>query len=97
MTVQAFQPRKIDPPHFVAETFEELADKVGEYIGGEQCDYCGNHSYRITAVGHGSPRPIRGYSAICATDPDEDEEQRHPEPCGKGWPIFSASEDDVCF
>lgn len=97
MRVQAFQPRKIDPPHFVAETYEELADKAGEFIGGEQCDGCGNSTYRITAVGAGSPRPIAGFSAICAVDPTDPEDQRHSAPCGRGWPIFPAEEDDVCF
>ncbi len=97
MSVRAFQPRSVDPPHFVAEDEEALAELVGDFIGGEQCDFCGNHSYRIERVGHGSPRPIYGFTARCAADPDEDPEFRHPAPCGRGWPIFIADEDLVTF
>lgn len=75
--VYAFQPREIDPPRFLGETRDDLAGRVGEYVGAGQCDNCGNATYRIAELGVSS-----GYAAICDTDPDDDPEFRHPEPCG---------------
>jgi hypothetical protein len=92
MTVRAFQPRKIDPPQFVAETIDELAERVGEYIGGGPCDGCGNYSYQIRADAR-----LGRYVAVCAADPDEDPEVRHPDPCGTAYPIQVWDEDLVAF
>jgi hypothetical protein len=39
----------------------------------------------------------RSYRAVCAIDPDDDPEFRHPEPCGTGWPILVWHEDEVVF
>lgn len=50
--VLSFQPRSIDPPHFVAETYDELAEKDGEEIGGDQCDYCGSFGKDGEPVGY---------------------------------------------
>ena len=46
-SVRAFQPRKYDPPKFVAETGDDLADMEGDFIGAGQCDGCGNATYQI--------------------------------------------------
>jgi hypothetical protein len=90
-SVWAFQPRKSDPPHFVAEDAAELYDRIGEFIGGEQCDNCGNHSYRLGAIyGH-------RWIATCAVDPDEDPEFRHPEPCGTHYTVRLYDENEVTF
>lgn len=93
MNVRAFQPRKIDPPHFVAEDDEALREIVGSFIGGEQCDGCGNHSYRVEENKGGNI----WFVAVCAVDPDEDHEFVHPEPCGTQWPIQIWDEDEVTF
>ena len=45
--VLCFQPRSVDPPHFIAENEEQLYERRGEIVGGEQCDSCGNSAYRI--------------------------------------------------
>lgn len=94
-TVRAFQPRSIEPPHFVAETYDDLQEMEGDFIGGEQCDGCGNHSYqiRVRLIAPGT----RQYEAVCATDPDESDEFKHPEPCGHAWPIKLWDEDLVTF
>lgn len=96
-SVRAFQPRRVDPPHFVAETLDELAERVGELIPGEQCDYCGNSCYRIERVGHGSPEPIYGFTARCVTDPDQDFIEGQFTGCGRGFPIGIWDEDEVVF
>lgn len=97
-SVRAFQPRKVDPPQFVAEDGDELAARVGEIIGGEQCDRCGNSAYRVDRVGHGSPEPIYGFTARCVTDPDQDPEQDGQfTGCGIGYPIGIWDEDAVTF
>jgi hypothetical protein len=95
MSVRAFQPRRSDPPHFVAETGEDLAAMEGDYIGGEQCDGCGNHSYqvRVRMIQPG----VRQYEAVCAADPGEDAEFRHPEPCGTAYRITIWDDDLVTF
>lgn len=99
--VRAFQPRKIDPPHFVAENLDELAERVGDLISGEQCDNCGNSCYRIERVGHGSPEPIYGFSARCVTDPDlgpgPDNDEGQFTGCGRGYPISVWDEEEVVF
>lgn len=93
--VRAFQPRKIDPPHFVCMEYEELKDMAGQFIGGEQCDGCGNSSYqirfRIIAPG------TRQYFAKCAVDPTDDPEFRHTDPCGNEYSISIYDEDEVVF
>ena len=93
MRVRAFQPRKIDPPHFVAETYEDLQDKEGEFIGGEQCDGCGNSVYRIMVrlINPGT----RQYIAKCMNDPDDG--FIHPDPCGAEYNISIYDEDEVVF
>ena len=99
-TVRAFQPRKIDPPHFVAECYDDLDDMVGDFVGAEQCDGCGNHSYEIRrrlTYPETSERGRYTYVAVCALDPDEPEEFRHPEPCGTSYPIGVYDEDLVVF
>lgn len=96
MTVQAFQPRSYDPPKFVAEDRDELAERVGELLYSAQCDYCGNSCYRIERVGHGSSEPIYGYSARCVTDPDKAPDDPW-EGCGRGFPISMWEEDLVEF
>jgi len=95
MSVRAFQPRQYDPPKFVAETYDDLKDREGEFIGGGQCDGCGNHSYeiRVRMIQPG----VRQYEAVCALDPDEDPEFRHPDPCGTAYPISIWDEDEVEF
>lgn len=93
--VLAFRPRSIDPPHFVAETRDELVDKVGEYIGGEQCDGCGNSTYLIVQDNHYSDD--RHIYARCAVDPSDSDEFKHPEPCGRKIAITLWNEDDVVF
>jgi len=95
MSVRAFQPRKIDPPHFVAETYDDLKAMEGDFIGGEQCDGCGNHSYQVRARVL-NPGTLQ-YEAVCAIDPDESDEFRHPDPCGTAYPIRIWDEDDVVF
>lgn len=94
-SVRAFQPRKIDPPHFVAEDLQELEEKLGEFIGAEQCDGCGNSTYLITSrlIQPG----VRQFEAVCMADPDEDPEFRHPDPCGTHYPIKIWDEDLVVF
>jgi hypothetical protein len=95
MSVRAFQPRSIDPPHFVAEDYESLKELEGSFVGAEQCDGCGNHTYRI---GYRLIQPgVRQYEAVCATDPDEDPEFRHPEPCGTAYRITIWDDDLVVF
>jgi len=88
--VYAFRPRSRDYPHFVAEDVEDVHNKLGEYIGGEQCDGCGNHSYRVETA-HGA------FYAVCAVDPDEDHEFVHLDPCGARYPIQIYTADEVTF
>jgi hypothetical protein len=64
---------------------------IGDFVGGEQCDHCGNSTYRVELWRD------RSYRAVCAIDPDDDPEFRHPEPCGTGWPILVWHEDEVVF
>jgi len=95
MSVRAFQPRKSDPPHFVAEDLDELEAREGELIGGEQCDGCGNHSYqiRVRMIQPG----VRQYEAVCAVDPDESSEFTHTDPCGTAYRITIWDDDLVVF
>lgn len=51
-TVLAFQPRSIDPAHFVAEDFDELLTKEGDEISGDQCDDCGSFNDSGEPVGY---------------------------------------------
>lgn len=90
--VYAFQPRKIDPPHFVAESADDLYHLLGSFVGGEQCDGCGNHSYVIM---RDAASPI--YWARCAADPDESDEYRHPAPCGHFYQLSVYDAQDVVF
>lgn len=94
-SVRAFQPRKFDPPQFVAEDYDELQGKEGEFIAGEQCDGCGNASYqiRVRMIQAG----VRQYEAVCAVDPDDDPEFAHTAPCGTAYPIKIWDEDLVAF
>jgi hypothetical protein len=94
--VFAVQVRRSDPPQFVAEDSLGLAERAGELLYLEQCDYCGNSCYRLERVGHGSPRPIYGYSARCITDPDKDDDDP-AEGCGKGYPVRLYAAEGVCF
>ena len=96
MSVRAFQPRSIDPPQFVAENIDDLADLVGSFVGAEQCDGCGNHTYQIRQQG---PTVAYGqtYVAVCAVDPHDDPEFHHPAPCGTAYPIKLWDEDLVVF
>lgn len=94
-SVRAFQPRQIDPPHFVAEDLEELEEKEGEWLGAEQCDGCGNSTYqiRVRMIQPG----VRQFEAVCAADPDDDPEFRHSDPCGTAYKISIWDEDLVVF
>lgn len=94
-SVRAFQPRKYDPPQFVAEDLDELEGKEGEFIGGGQCDGCGNSTYevRVRMIQPG----VRQFEAVCCVDPDDDPEFKHPDPCGTAYPIRIYDEDDVTF
>ena len=89
--VYAFTPRKIDGPRAVgAETRDELEELEGELIGAEQCDGCGNHTYRVCRNG-------QSFYARCEADPDESEEFRHPAPCGATYPIGLHRAGSVVF
>lgn len=77
--VLSFQPRKVDFPHFVADTREELRGMVGTQVGAEQCDGCGNNVYRITTDGY-------TFRAVCSLD-DSPDEFTMTEPCGASFPI----------
>jgi hypothetical protein len=89
--VFAVQPRRYDPPQFVAETEDELDGKIGEFIGCGQCDSCGNSTYRI------EPGKKRGFVAVCTIDPDDDPEFRWPEACGTRYPIHLERAGDTAF
>jgi len=89
--VYAVQVRSVDPPQFVAETEEDLDGKIGEYLGLEQCDGCGNHTFRV------APGNKRGFVVVCETDPNGDPEFRHPEPCGHRWPVRLERAGDTVF
>lgn len=89
-SVRAFQPRRYDPPKFVAETGDDLAEMVGNYVGAGQCDNCGNATYRIALDGS-------HFFAICEADPDDDPEFKHPDPCGSVYQIAIWDEDLVEF
>lgn len=95
MSVRAFQPRKIDPPHFVAETYDDLKDMEGEFIGAEQCDGCGNSVYHVEVrmIAPGTKQ----YIAKCADDPSDDREFAHPDPCGAEYRISIWDEEQVVF
>ena len=82
--VLVFDPRKGDGPFFVAEDLDDMPGKVGEYVGAEQCDGCGNHSYRIERATPDSD----SYYAVCAVDPDESYEFKHTDPCGTHYRIY---------
>jgi len=88
--VLCFQPRSIDPPQFIAEDEDELAQKVGEIIGGEQCDRCGNCAYRIYLGGAGPSY------AVCFTDVDDEVSRQHGG-CGAEYPIRWEKAGKVCF
>lgn len=87
----AFTPRKIDGPRAVgADTRAELAELEGELIGAEQCDGCGNHTYRVCRNG-------QSFYAKCELDPDEDPEVAWPEACGKCYSIRLHRAAEVVF
>ena len=88
--VYAFKPRTYDPPAFVAEDAEYLDSMIGGFIGGDQCDGCGNSVYRVEGA-HGA------FYAVCADDPADDREFAHPDPCGRRWPIRLYAADEVAF
>lgn len=85
--VYAFHPRSVDPPAAVAEDVDGLKELEGSFVGAEQCDSCGNASYRIErrerARADGTVQTR--WVAVCAADPDEDPEFVHPSPCGREW------------
>jgi hypothetical protein len=87
--VYAFHPRKVDPPQFVAEDVEYLDSMVGGFISGEQCDGCGNSSYRVETA-HGK------YSAVCEV-PLYSHEFQHPAPCGCRYAITTYDDSEVTF
>lgn len=95
MSVRAFQPRRYDPPSFVAEDADELAEREGEYLSAGQCDGCGNGTYqlRVRMIQPG----VRQYEAVCAVDPTDDEEFRHPAPCGTAYRVRIWDEEEVEF
>jgi hypothetical protein len=90
--VYAFQPRAIDPPQFVGESAEDVADRLGEWIGADQCDCCGNSVYEIT---EDVPQSGRFY-AVCVEDPD-DEVSRQFGGCGNRYPIRRLPAREVQF
>ena len=96
MSVRAFQPRTIDPPQFVAETYDDLADLDRSYIGGPQCDGCGNSTYQIRARTT-TPDGPHTYVAHCTVDPSDDPEFAHPSPCESDYPIGAWDDELVTF
>ena len=94
-SVRAFQPRRYDPPRFVAEDLEELQEKIGEILSYEQCDNCGNSCYKIEERVTASLAHY--YEAVCITDPDADDPEFQWIGCGHRYPIGIYDEDDVCF
>jgi len=90
--VYAFTPRSIDYPHFVAEDLGSLRDLVGGFVGAEQCDGCGNSTYRVERLG-----TLDSFVARCAVDSTDDPEFIHPAPCGTTYPILSYTADKVVF
>lgn len=90
-----FHPRKIDPPHAITETREELEELVGSFVGAEQCDGCGNSIYRI--IREEWRRDGFIYLAKCALDPTDDPEFQHADPCGAEWPIASYPVSECVF
>lgn len=97
MTVRAFQPRKHDPPQFVAEDLDALEEMVGEYVSGEQCDGCGNSNYQVRARTLTPDCEHHTFVCVCTNNPLDGEEYQHPEPCGTSYPIGMWEEDLVCF
>jgi hypothetical protein len=95
MSVRAFQPRKYDPPKFVAEDLDSLKEREGDFIGGGQCDGCGNACYqvRVRLIQPG----VRQFEAVCAVDPSDDDEFTHSDPCGNAYRITIWDEDLVEF
>lgn len=91
-SVYAFRPRSIDPPRYLADTRDDLADRIGEYVGAGQCDNCGNSTYRLAEYGVSS-----GCAAICEANPDDDPEFKHPEPCGAAWHVRLYPESECEF
>ncbi len=94
-SVRAFQPRKYDPPKFVAESADDLIEMEGDFIGDGQCDGCGNATYQIERrqIAPGTAQ----YIAVCRRDPDDDPEFAHPDPCGTEYRITIWDEDLVEF
>jgi len=88
--VLCFQPRSVDPPHFIAENEEQLYERRGEIVGGEQCDSCGNSAYRIV-IGSAGPS-----YAVCFTDVDDEVSREHGG-CGAEYPIRWEQAGKVCF
>lgn len=95
MSVRAFQPRQHEPPKFVAEDLDALEALEDGFIGGGQCDGCGNSSYRVR-VRMIQPG-VRQFEAVCAVDPTDDPEFAHPAPCGAAYPIKIWDDDEVEF
>ncbi len=81
-SVRAFQPRKYDPPQFVAEDREDLIELEGAFVNGPQCDGCGNGEYQVNPIAPGT----RQFIAVCAVE-DADDEFAHPAPCGAEYRI----------
>jgi hypothetical protein len=93
-SVRAFQPRKFDPPRFVAEDEAELEELEGSFVDAGQCDGCGNSTYRISCD---RTRAFPRWYATCAIDPEGSSEFRHPKPCGNVYRIELYDETLVEF
>lgn len=85
-TVLAFQPRKRDYPHFVAEDFDELQEKDGDDIGAEQCDRCGSFGPDGEPVGY----TIDAKRGVVRCDGFMGDT-----PCGAEYPIQTRLADEV--
>jgi hypothetical protein len=94
-SVRAFQPRRYDPPRFVAETGDDLKDLEGSFIGAGQCDNCGNSTYHVES--RVLARGTLQYVAVCKVDPDDDPEFAWGTSCGTEWRITIWDEDLVEF
>jgi len=84
----------------VAEDLDELTEKIGEIVGADQCDRCGNSAYKITEKVNPvhNPNNAKGFRhtfiAVCVTDPDEPVLTHG---CGAEYHIGIYDEEDVSF
>jgi hypothetical protein len=93
MKVRAYRPNRNDDPIFIAETYEDLQEKEGDYIGGPQCESCGNWTYQIQVklINPGTKQ----YFAKCIADPAMDEQ--HGAECGAEYNIGIYEDREVVF